>query len=104
MKHVTAILSLSLACVGCAVQAPAGEPTGERRVPFRCSNGEDVELRFFPLQGVAVLVRGGRPMELQQQPSGSGFVYSNGPNTVRGKGDDLTLEIGRMVPIQCRAR
>ena len=51
-----------------------------------------------------MLVRGGRTLELQQQPSGSGFVYSNGPSTVRGKGDELTLEIGRMAPIACRAR
>ena len=61
-------------------------------------------MRFFPQQGVAVLLRGGQTTELQQQPSGSGFVYSNGPITVRGKGDDLSLEIGHMVPIACRAR
>jgi membrane-bound inhibitor of C-type lysozyme len=42
-------------------------------------------------------------IELQQMPSASGFVYSNGPNTVRGKGNELTVEIGRMVPIQCVA-
>ena len=45
-----------------------------------------------------------KTIELQQQPSGSGFIYSNGPNTIRGKGNDLTVEIGRMVPIQCKAR
>lgn len=50
-----------------------------------------------------MLVRGGRTLELQQQPSGSGFIYSNGPNTVRGKGDELVLEIGRMAPIRCLA-
>ena len=60
-------------------------------------------MRFFPRQGVAVLVRHGMPIELQQQPSGSGFVYSNGPNTVRGKGDEITIEIGRMVPLACKA-
>ncbi len=61
-------------------------------------------MRFFPKQGVGVLVRNGRPMELQQQPAASGFVYGNGPTTVRGKGDELTMEIGRMVPIRCQAR
>ena len=42
-------------------------------------------------------------IDLAQQRSASGFIYSNGPNTIRGKGDALTIEIGRMVPIQCQA-
>lgn len=70
---------------------------------FKCSNGEQIEVRFFPAQGVGVLVRGGNAIELQQMPSASGYVYSNGPNTVRGKGNELTVEVGRMVPIQCVA-
>jgi membrane-bound inhibitor of C-type lysozyme len=61
-------------------------------------------MRFFPEQGVGVLVRGGQTIELQQQPAASGFIYSNGPNTVRGKGDELRLEIGRMAAITCRSR
>ncbi len=89
-----------------AVAAPdaTGEATGERRVQFDCDRGEAIEMRFFPLQGVAVLVRNGQTSELQQQESGSGFIYSNGPTTVRGKGDALTVEIGRMVPLHCTAR
>lgn len=61
-------------------------------------------MRFFPLQGVGVLVRNGKPMEMQQQPAASGFIYSNPPTTVRGKGNELTIEVGGMVPIQCQAR
>jgi hypothetical protein len=49
-------------------------------------------------------MRNGENIPLSQQPSGSGFMYSNGPNTIRGKGNDLTVEIGRMVPIQCSAK
>jgi membrane-bound inhibitor of C-type lysozyme len=92
------------ALAACAADAPLGEPTGQRRVQFACDNGQAIEMRFFPLQGVGVLVRDGQTMELQQQPAASGFVYSNGPTTVRGKGDELALEIGRMRPIACRAR
>ncbi|ALO47530.1 ABC-type transport auxiliary lipoprotein family protein [Pseudohongiella spirulinae] len=80
-----------------------GESTAERRVSFSCDDNRDIELRFFPMQGVAVLVRNGNTIELQQEPSASGFRYSNGPNTVVGKGDELTLEIGRMAPIHCHA-
>jgi hypothetical protein len=61
-------------------------------------------MRFLPAQGVGVLVRNGKPMELQQRPAASGFLYSNGPNTVRGKGDEIMVEIGRMVPLKCTAR
>ena len=73
------------------------------RVQFACSNGESIEMRFFPLQGVAVMVRHGRTIALQQQRSGSGFRYSNGPNTVWGKGEQITVEIGRMLPFTCTA-
>ncbi len=93
------LLPLAAGCVG---PSPQGEATGERRVRFACANGEEIEMRFFPLQGVGVLVRHGQPVELQQMPSASGFLYSNGPITVRGKGDDLRMEIGRMAPIACR--
>jgi membrane-bound inhibitor of C-type lysozyme len=88
---------------GAGEAASVGEPTGERRAQFSCDDGNTIEMRFFPLQGVGVLVRDGATMELQQQVSASGFVYSNGPTTVRGKGDELRLEIGRRVPIVCQA-
>lgn len=83
---------------GCA----APDAATERSVNFLCDNGERVALRFFPQQGVGVLVRGGRTLELQQQPAASGFVYSNGTHTVRGKGEDLVIEVGRMVPLRCK--
>ncbi len=103
MKRIPLAAVAALLVFGCAAPGIQGEPTGERRVRYLCENGETLEMRFFPLQGVGVLVRNGKPMELQQQPAASGFLYSNGPNTVRGKGDELMLEIGRMVPIRCHA-
>ena len=97
-------------CAGCAAPPPQphaneykGEPTNEIRTRFSCNDGDEVEMRFFNLQGVGVLVRHGETIELQQEPAASGFKYSNGPTTVRGKGDALTLEIGRMMPIECQA-
>lgn len=96
------LASLSAGCAG--TQAMHDDSPHDRRVRYACDSGETVEVRFFPAQGVAVLVRGGATIELQQQPAGSGFAYGNGPNTIRGKGDALTLEIGRRVPIQCTAQ
>ncbi len=84
--------------------ASAPPETGGREVAFACGNGESISVRFLAAEERAVLLRHGTRIELQQQPSGSGFIYSNGPNTIRGKGDQLTVEIGRMAPIECRAQ
>ena len=75
-----------------------------RHVSFTCENGEQLEMRFSQDQRIGVLVRNGEVLELKQQISGSGFIYTNGPNVVRGKGDELTIEMGRTAPIRCRAR
>ena len=74
----------------------------EIRVLFACDDGQTVEMRFFPVQELAVMTRNGTTLELPQQVSASGFIYSNGPNTVRGRGNELTVEIGRRAPIQCQ--
>lgn len=105
MKIVVAALLAGLAS-GCVTAVPAGDPAapqGEIKVDFACTNGESLSVRFIQDRELAVLTRQGDSIELQQQPSGSGFIYSNGPNTIRGKGNDLTVEIGRMMPIQCSA-
>ena len=60
-----------------------------------------IEMRYFPLHGVAVLVLDGVTHELQQERAASGFWYSNGLYTVRGKGEEIQLEIGRRAAIQC---
>lgn len=64
----------------------------------------EVEMRFFPQHGVAVLVLDGQTHELQQQPAASGMWYSNGRYTFRGKGQQGWLEIGRMAAIDCVAK
>lgn len=86
---------------GCVAKPPLATPEA---VVFDCQNGEVMRVRFVAAPASAVLMRGQNEISLPQQPSGSGFIYSNGPNTIRGKGDALTVEIGRMLPIQCQAR
>ena len=104
MKTGNLIFLVSLAglaaCAGGQRQPAEAEMN---RVRFHCDNGEHVEMRFFPAHEMAVLLRNGRSIELRQQPSASGFIYSNGPNTVRGKGREIIVEIGRMAPIRCEA-
>lgn len=82
----------------------AGLPvTPQTRTSFACDNGETVEVRFFPEQGVAVLVRGGQNTELQSEQVGSGFKYSNGQTTIRGKGNEFDLNVGMMATTKCKA-
>lgn len=104
MKVLATVALFCSWLAGCASINASGSDASERRVPFKCSNGEDVEMRFFPAQGVAVLVRDGKTFELQQQPAASGFHYAMGPHAVRGKGTEITIEVGRMAPLTCQAR
>lgn len=92
---------LALMLAGCVAKLPLAAPEA---VVFDCQNGEVMRVRFEAAPASAVLIRGQNEIRLPQQPSGSGFIYSNGPNTIRGKGDALTVEIGRMAAIQCQAR
>ena len=102
MKNIAIAMFAACFASGCTSTAMRDSP--DREVLFSCTNGESLSVRFMQAKNAAVLIRNGQAIELQQQASGSGFIYSNGPNTIRGKGDDLTVEIGRMVPIQCNAR
>lgn len=84
--------------------AAAGVPvTQQTRTSFKCDNDETIEARFFPDQGIAVLVRGGQNVELQGEPVASGFLYSNGQTSIRGKGQELEMTVGMMAPTKCTA-
>ena len=74
------------------------------RARYACDQGEKIVVRYFPQKGTAELVRNKKALELRQEVSGSGYIYSNGRTTLRGKGDELSLEIGKRAPISCRAR
>lgn len=104
MKATMEALLAACAASACSSQ-PAAHPAAPdvREVAFNCDNGDSLAVRFHTAQERAVLLRNGDAIELQQQPSASGFIYGHGPNTIRGKGDELTVEIARMAPIQCRA-
>jgi hypothetical protein len=86
--------------------APPVPPPAEMRVSYRCDNGEQVDVRFFPQQGIGVLVRGGQNTELNQTRTPPGFTYSNGQTTLRVSDDRLTMQmnVGMMATANCRAR
>jgi membrane-bound inhibitor of C-type lysozyme len=100
---VLAILLLS----GCASQPTleqaAGAPTDRGSMQFACGNGEKVEMQFYPDQGRGVLRRSGWTVDLPKRAAETGYAYSNGPTTVLGKGNELTIHIGHLAPIWCRS-
>ena len=108
LRTIGALALAALVCAGCettpsSTRIEKPQP-GERRAQFACRDGTNVEMRFFDAKRLAVLIRDGRAVELQQQASGSGFVYSNGPTTVRGKGREIMLEADRAEPLRCRSQ
>jgi membrane-bound inhibitor of C-type lysozyme len=101
--RITAIAMLGATLLAsCSGARPRDAAPVALEARFACTNGEAIEVRFGPAHGVATLIRNDQAIELTQQPAASGFVYSNGPNTIRGKGDDLRVEIGRMTPLECK--
>lgn len=96
-------LSALLLVSGCATQPAVPVDSREVAADFRCANGEQIKVRFLTEREAAILTRNGEDIELGQQPAASGFWYTNGPISIRGKGDALRLEIGRMVPVECEA-
>ncbi|PJI98715.1 membrane-bound lysozyme inhibitor of c-type lysozyme MliC [Acidovorax sp. 69] len=109
MKKMLTLCSGALATLvlsGCASQPPAlqafGEPT-DSSMQFACGNGEKVEMQFYPEQGHSVLRRSGWTVDLPKQATESGYAFSNGPTTVLGKGNELTIQIGHLAPIWCRS-
>jgi membrane-bound inhibitor of C-type lysozyme len=73
------------------------------QVLFECVDNLPVTVRFYKRSERAVMIRNNDEIELKQIPTASGFSYTNGPYSIRGKGDDLVLNIGRMSGINCLA-
>ncbi|WP_406623672.1 MliC family protein [Acidovorax sp. SDU_ACID1] len=101
MKTLYSAFFCSFLASACSSSPPVQT---DRDVAFSCANGDNISVRFSLVNETAVLTRNDGSIELQQQPSGSGFMYSNSSSTIRGKGDELTVTIGRMPPIQCKAK
>ena len=101
-----ALIRMRVATAGVVMFLAAGcnAAETERTVKFACDNGEEVEVHFKPQSRVAVLLRNGNTKDLQRQPAASGFLYSSGHFSIRGKDDDLIVEVGKMVPLKCRAQ
>mgnify|MGYP006153056395 FL=1 len=110
MKTMVLLGSGALATLllsGCASQPPAMQafsaPADGNSMQYACGNGEKVEMQFYPDQGRSVMRRSGWTVELPRQVAETGYAFSNGPTTVLGKGNELTIQIGHLAPIWCRS-
>ncbi|MPZ43975.1 MAG: hypothetical protein GEV05_11315 [Betaproteobacteria bacterium] len=111
-RFISVVALAAILCAGCDTPQTRGEypgeypgaQQGERRDQFMCRDGEQIRMRFFDAEGIAVLSRRGRTVELKLQSTESGNIYSNGPTTVRSKGRDLRLQMEGMEPIECRSQ
>lgn len=101
IRFVTPVI-LALLLTGCGDNTRQ-ETDPVRKVLFRCDNGQSALVRFYTREERADLLYDGQVTELQQQRTASGFHYTNARTGIRGKGDELLLEIGRRAPVRCRA-
>lgn len=107
MKLLWLVMAVTVGIVGCttaSTDSNANNNASEMEVSFTCTGGESLSVRFFPNQEKAILIRNGETIELQQEPAASGFRYSNSnkSTTISGKGNNLTVTIGRMTPLECQ--
>ncbi len=91
-----------LVATGCTGQDGATNSQDYNEVAYNCEREGRVLVRFYKNEELAILIRNDELFELPQQPTGSGFYYTNGKVGIRGKGDEMRLEIGRMAPIHCQ--
>lgn len=103
------VISLGAVLMACAsTPLPAVPPPApaEMRVAYACDNGEQVSVRYFPQQGIAVLIRSGQNIELNGTSTPPGFTYSSGQTTLRVAPDRLAMQmnVGMMATANCKAR
>lgn len=91
--------------------APAGPPppppppplTDVSDVVYTCADGTRFTI-YFSENAATVTLSDGTKLNLPQQPSASGILYSSGRHEFRGKGRDATWTVGRMTPTQCQTK
>ena len=110
-RWACAVALAAVLCAGCDTpQRREGDyeysspRPGERLEQFACRDGEQIQMHFMEAQGIALLTRRGRTMQLKLQSAESGYIYSNGPISVRSKGRDLRLQMEGMEAIECQSR
>ncbi len=103
IAQLLAALLTTVALTGCSTGMEASSENALTRVAYSCDRGMPIAVVFYPAEGRAELMRNDDVISLESVPVGSGFKYTSVQTTIRGKGDELILEVGRMAPITCKA-
>ena len=96
-RALMAAAAASVALAGCVYDRHP-----EERVFFSCAQGDGVVVIFRGNTAHVVGAQGG-PMVLERRGRGT-FAFESPTRSAHLRGKNLTLTIGRMVPIQCRER
>jgi len=97
----TAALAAIL-CASCAGPLTQTEDQpGERHAIYSCRGIGQVEVLFSEPMGIARLTMRGRTIQLRRQRSADVLVYSDGANSVRRAGNDITLDLAGGEPTRC---
>jgi membrane-bound inhibitor of C-type lysozyme len=90
------------------INADSNSPQKEtKNIKYTCNRNTNLSVNFTYSQNkdekkMAIINGyGSQSIILPNKAIASGFLYTNGKYTLRGKGQQATWTIGRMVPFQC---
>ena len=82
----------------------------QKLIDYTCDNYANITVSFTSVGNnndrvniVIINTPNAQPITLAGQTVDSGFLYSNGKYTLRGKGSDVQWTVGKMMPIKCTA-
>lgn len=112
----------TICVVSSIIAACASKPEVAKSVHYQCDRGTNFSVTFiekgftkirggrnsiprYEVKNVAadILLADGTLMKLPVQETGSGFMYSNGRYTLRGKGNEAMWSVGKMAAERCVA-
>ncbi len=96
------------AAAATAAAVPAGPPPGMAPTPMvltqlACADGTTRTLRYFPEQGIAILMPDDVGKELQMEPVAAGVRYAGADLVVTGEGTSYTIARAGAEPVTCTA-
>jgi membrane-bound inhibitor of C-type lysozyme len=96
-------IALPLLAVAALAACATAPEEGERRIAYSCDRGPPVTVVYAGETARIESSDGSAPIVLQRRKSGSGLWYESPTRTIRSKGDEMFLTIGRMAPMTCNA-
>lgn len=94
-------VTLPFMFLGCSNTPIQAEKTHYTEVLYTCERGGETLVHFYKQKDIAMLIHNKDIIELKREASASGFFYTNYKTSIRGKGNEMSLLIGRMAPIKC---